>query len=99
MACSPSSFVVGQTVTCSCSSDMATSSIRFYKENSSGSRVLASQSGAITFLVTTDINGDIYVCASTSRCGNQERNITVGVTGSYLKLLKDEHLLCFSPSS
>ncbi len=79
VSCSQSEFVIGQTALCSCSSDIASSSIRWYDGNS----LLSSETMEVQVSVTTDNHGDTYTCAIYTDCGDQEKTITVNVTGIY----------------
>ena len=74
--------MVGQTVTCSCSSDITSSSMNWY----SSSSLLPLHSGtssvrSLTIPVTTDIEGEVYTCSMSNSCGDQEKFITVSIIG------------------
>ena len=82
--CSQSEFVVGETVNCSCSSNLGKSPNKWYKGNSNiPLNTDISEDGAqLTITVTTDIEGEIYTCSVFTSCWEWKDTITVSVTGT-----------------
>ena len=80
-------FTVGSTATCTCSSDIQSSSLRWYR---GGSPV--NYGSSLTIAVSTDNEGEVYTCSMSSHCGSQRKSITVATTGMsklFLRLTAD----------
>ena len=79
LQCNKNTYVVGETVTCSCSSDI-------------GGDVTWTSSTGVTFgaqssiFVDTDSHGDVYTCSLSSSCGSQQESVTVDVTSTFVCL-------------
>lgn len=94
MACTGSGeFIVGEVVTCSCTSDIGADTVQWYREDAavesdgSGEGAItyssaSSRLNSLTIPVTTDNQGEIYTCAISGACGKHERNVTVHATGT-----------------
>ena len=95
IVCSGNGFVVGETLVCSCTSDIGTDPVWYITANDEITYTESSgNSSSLTIMVTTDNYGDVYTCTMSSGCGDQERNITVDATGTYMPELPT-HPLCF----
>lgn len=85
VSCTPSDFVMGQTATCRCSSDMASTGFQWYRDNSS---IPIGGTGTLNIALSTDSYGDKYTCSMSTACGDQQETITVGnLTGKVTALL------------
>ena len=72
--CNKNTLMVGETMTCSCSSDIGTLSW-----NSSSGEFFDSES--LNVLVDTGSHEDVYTCTLSSSCGSQQESVTVEVIG------------------
>ena len=79
--CNSSEFIVGESVECSCSSDLDPISIEWYQGNTSVQQRSYSTRTIITIPVTTDDEGLVYTCLATSSCGTQQKMMTLNTTG------------------
>jgi hypothetical protein len=75
-------FVIGETVTCDCSSDVYSTDIDWYMGNATISSVLSNGTYSINIPVTTDSHGDVYTCGISTECGDQDISNTVDITGN-----------------
>ena len=83
VSCDQSGFVIGETVTCSCSSDILYTSLSWYQGNTTSSSISSGVDDSnITILVTTDTYGDVHTCRMSTPCGNQEDSFTVNFAGA-----------------
>ena len=85
ISCSRNFYINGY-VTCSCSSDIAFSSIAWYHTayNSTEPNLIRKSMysvGSIGIHATTDNYGDIYTCSMSNDCGGQQKSVTVDFTG------------------
>ena len=79
--CSSSEFIVGESVECSCSSDLDPISIEWYQGNTSLQQRSDNTGTNITIPVTTDSEGSVYTCLVESSCGTQQKTVTLNTTG------------------
>ena len=79
--CNSSEFIVGEIAECSCSSDLDPISIVWYQGNGSVLQRSDNTRANITIPVTTDGEGSVYTCLTTSSCGTQQKMMTVNTTG------------------
>ena len=85
-------------MTCSCSSDITSSSMNWY----SSSSLLPLHNGtssvtSLTIPVTTDIEGEVYTCSMSNSCGDQEKVITVSTTGMCICVCNNSTYLIIIP--
>ncbi len=87
--CSSFDFAVGETVMCSCYSDIkSSSSLQWYSgESSNLNQTELEDAENLTIAVTTDDEGLVYTCSLSSDCGIQEKSITINATGIYISML------------
>ena len=78
-----------------CSSDLDIQQIEWFANSS---RVVASSSSELAYIldpVSTDHHGSLYTCVAISPYGNQERIITLNVTGKLvLELVNISSVFC-----
>ena len=74
-----SEFIVGQSVTCNCTSDLDPLFMEWYFQGNGS--VLQRSRTSITIPVTTDDEGSVYTCRATSSCGTQQKIMILNTTG------------------
>ena len=93
--CTNSLFIVGETVNCTCSSDLEPTSISWYKGDQVSpfcsqtihrSNLSGSISGSSTAMIRvgTEDHGRVYRCVSNTPFGSQEKSFEVQVEGMYV---------------
>ena len=78
--CSNGEFVIGDTVTCDCSSDIGLSDVGWYKNDD----LLSLSDNSVSISVTTDNHGAVYMCSKPGACGTLTDSVTVTFTGNLI---------------